>query len=347
MKQNPRYVAIWLLTVSLMIYVLIAIGGFTRLTDSGLSMVDWQPITGIIPPLTQDDWFAEFERYQQYPEYKFVNSDMSLKEFKQIFWVEYLHRIIGRLVAAFFFFPFLYFSIRGYFTRTVTFKLIFVFLLGGLQGLLGWYMVKSGLVDNPAVSQYRLTAHLGLAVVLYGYVLWMALQFFEFRAVVHHYHSSVVHKFSIVCIALVAFMLVSGGLMAGTRAGFVINTFPDMNGQWWPDMIFALSPTWKNFFENVVTIQFMHRWAAILSLIAIIGLWTHRFRIEGFHVRLVLDLILVAILLQICLGILTLLTRVDLAIALAHQSVFVLLLSLLIVLLKITSAPRKLTSVRV
>ena len=337
MNRNPIYIAAWLLLLCFLIYLLIAVGGFTRLTDSGLSIVEWEPITGVIPPLSQTEWRAEFERYQQYPEYKYTHPDMNLAEFKRIYWVEYLHRLIGRFLAVCFFIPFVYFLIRGHLSRKLILRLSAVFLLGGFQGILGWYMVKSGLAENPAVSQYRLTAHLGLAVVLYSYLLWLALQFVEFNRVVYHYRLKLVRRYSCGCLALAGLMLVSGGFMSGTHAGYVLNTFPDMNGKWWPDMIISLSPIWRNFFENVITIQFTHRWSAVLTLIAIIGLWSFRFRLEGFHVKLVLDLLLISILLQFCLGILTLLTRVEISIALVHQSGFVLVLSLLILLLRITS----------
>ena len=339
MNRNPIYIAAWLLLLCFLIYLLIAVGGFTRLTDSGLSIVEWEPITGVIPPLSQTEWRAEFERYQQYPEYKYTHPDMNLAEFKRIYWVEYLHRLIGRFLAVCFFIPFIYFLIRGHLSRKLILRLSAVFLLGGFQGILGWYMVKSGLAENPAVSQYRLTAHLGLAVVLYSYLLWLALQFVEFNRVVNHYRLKLVRRYSCGCLALAGLMLVSGGFMSGTHAGYVLNTFPDMNGKWWPDMIISLSPIWRNFFENVITIQFTHRWSAVLTLIAIIGLWSFRFRLEGFHVKLVLDLLLISILLQFCLGILTLLTRVEISIALVHQSGFVLVLSLLILLLRITSPP--------
>ena len=337
MNRNSIHVAAWLLVVCSLIYSMIAIGGFTRLTDSGLSIVDWDPITGVIPPLSRAEWLAEFEHYQQYPEYRYVHPNMTLTGFKRIYWVEYSHRLIGRLVAVCFFIPFVYFSLRGHLNRKLILRLSVVFILGGLQGFLGWYMVQSGLVDNPAVSQYRLTAHLGLAVVLYGYVLWLALQFLNFNQVVYHHFSNVVRNFSIGCLALAGVMLLSGGFMSGTHAGYVLNTFPDMNGKWWPDMIFSLSPIWRNFFENVITIQFTHRWSAVLILISIIGLWSFRFRLQGFHVKLVLDLLLIATLLQFCLGVLTLLTRVEIGIALVHQSGFVLVLSLLILLIRMTS----------
>ena len=318
---------------------MIAIGGYTRLTDSGLSMVDWNPISGILPPFTESDWNAEFEHYQQFPEYQTVNIDMSIDEFKRIFWVEYAHRIAGRFVAVIFLLPFLYFQIRGYFTGAMSRRLIAVFLLGGLQGLLGWYMVKSGLVDNPSVSQYRLTAHLSLAVFLYAYVLWLAAGLLCGKHQGQHAGSSEgLFKGVIFCIALVVIMQISGGFMAGTHAGFIMNTYPLMNGEWIPDMLFSLTPFWMNFFENVIAIQFLHRWIAFAAVVAIIVLWTRRFSMDQSPLRVVLDIAMIVAIGQFLLGIATLLSRVHLPIALIHQSGFVFLLSTLVILLRLAAS---------
>ena len=321
-----------------MIYGVIAIGGFTRLTDSGLSMVDWNPISGILPPFTESDWNAEFEHYQQFPEYQTVNIDMSLDEFKRIFWVEYAHRVAGRIVAVTFLFPFLYFQFRGYFTGAMSRRLIAVFLLGGMQGLLGWYMVKSGLVDDPSVSQYRLTAHLSLAVFLYAYILWLAAGLLCDKPQGQQVGSSKgLMKGVIFCIALVVIMQVSGGFMAGTHAGFILNTYPLMNGEWIPDMLFSLTPFWVNFFENVIAIQFLHRWIAFVAVVAIIIVWTRRFSMAQSPLRVVLDIAMIVAIGQFLLGIATLLSRVHLPIALIHQSGFLLLLSTLVILLRLVA----------
>ncbi len=296
-------------------------------------MVDWQPISGVVPPITESEWLDEFKRYKQYPEFKFINQDMNLNEFKRIFWVEYLHRVVGRIVAIVFFVPFIYFLVRGYLTRPFAIRLMVVFALGGLQGLLGWYMVQSGLVNNPAVSQYRLTAHLGLAVVLYSYVLWLALSLIRNTYPVEERQAVHVWRGAILAIAIVVLMQVSGGFMAGTHAGFVINTFPDMNGELLPEMMFAMQPVWKNLSENTVTIQFFHRWVAVLALLCIGGLWVLRWRLINRSLKKILDLVALVALLQFSLGVTTLLTRVELSVALAHQSGFVLLLTLLIIAL--------------
>ena len=319
-----------------MIYAIIAIGGYTRLTNSGLSIVTWQPVSGIIPPLTEDQWEVEFDIYKQFPEFQIVNPDLTLVGFKQIFWVEYVHRLAGRLVALVFLLPFIYFLFRGYLTRRFIVRLAAVFILGGIQGLLGWYMVKSGLINNPSVSQYRLTAHLSLAVILYSYVLWLSVSLFGFQALERHPSLPSIRRLAVACIGLVALMQLSGGFMAGTQAGFVINTFPDMNGKWVPDLLFPLSPLWRNLFENVVTIQFIHRWTAVATVLAIAVLWLQRFQIKSKSVKLGIDIAFLAALMQFSLGVSTLLSQVEISIAIAHQSGFVLLLSVLIILIRAT-----------
>ena len=301
-------------------------------------MVDWNPISGILPPFSESDWNAEFEHYQQFPEYQTVNIDMSLDEFKRIFWVEYAHRVAGRIVAVTFLLPFLYFQFRGYFTGAMSRRLIAVFLLGGLQGLLGWYMVKSGLVDDPSVSQYRLTAHLSLAVFLYAYILWLAAGLLCGKPQGQQVGSSKgLMKGVIFCIALVVIIQVSGGFMAGTHAGFILNTYPLMNGEWIPDMLFSLTPFWVNFFENVIAIQFLHRWIAFVAVVAIIIVWTRRFSMVQSPLRVALDIAMIVAIGQFLLGIATLLSRVHLPVALIHQSGFVLLLSTLVILLRLVA----------
>ncbi len=337
--RNQLPVAVWLLAVCALIYLVIAIGGYTRLTDSGLSIVTWDPISGVIPPLSHDEWVAEFERYQEFPEFKHVNQTMNLAEFKRIYWVEYAHRLAARGLALAFLLPFIYFLVRRCLSRPLIVRLAAVFALGGLQGLLGWYMVASGLVDNPAVSQYRLTAHLSLAVLLYSYILWLAIGLLPKRQPPDDSDSAYIRKVGVICLCLIALMQVSGGFMAGTHAGFVINTFPDMNGELIPQMMGSLQPWWRNLFENVVTIQFVHRWSAAAAVIAIAALWFGRFKTQRLLLRRLVDLVLVIALLQFGFGIATLLSQVHLPIALAHQSGFVLLLTVLVTTLRVTWNP--------
>ena len=334
-NRNPRHVAAWLLVVCALIYCVIAIGGYTRLTESGLSIVAWEPISGVIPPLSLEQWTSEFEHYQQFPEFKVVNQDMQLAEFKRIYWIEYAHRLAARLVALVFLVPFVFFLVRGYLSKQLTARLVAVFVLGGFQGLLGWYMVASGLIDNPAVSQYRLTAHLSLAVILLGYVLWLAVSLIPIQQKISAADRSYFRTTAVICIVLVGLMQVSGGFMAGTHAGFVINTFPDMNGEFIPTMIGSLEPFWRNLFENVVTIQFFHRWLAVVSVIAVAVLWIGRFRTALPLLKRLADLLMVIVLLQFTMGVSTLLSQVHLPVALIHQSGFVVLLTVLIVTLRL------------
>ena len=333
--RNPMHVAVWLLIICAMIYCAIAIGGYTRLTDSGLSMVDWHPVSGVLPPLSQTQWIAEFEHYQQFPEYQTVNSDLSLEGFKRIFWIEYAHRIAGRLVALAFLLPFIIFQLRGYLSIAMSLRLIAVFLAGALQGWLGWFMVQSGMVNDPSVSQYKLTAHLSLAVLIYSYVLWLSIGLICGKLRLKLDGSNRLFAGFSFCIALVVIMLVSGGFMSGTRAGFVVNTFPHMNGEWIPDMLFSLTPLWANLFENVIAIQFIHRWVAFAVVGVITILWFQRFSMNRSATRVMLDIVMVVAICQFCLGVATLVSRVQLPVALAHQSGFVMLLSALIIMLRL------------
>ena len=305
---------------------MVILGGVTRLTGSGLSMVQWQPIMGVLPPLNNVQWEKSFLLYQQYPEYTLKNTHMDLTAFKSIFYFEYAHRLLGRLIGILFFIPLVYFSLTKKLSKSLWPKLALMFLLGGLQGLLGWYMVKSGLVDNPHVSQYRLTAHLGLAVLIYGYMLWVALGLLQPR---DKPLSSGWWRGLSICVPVCVFVtMLSGGFVAGLKAGFVYNTFPLMVGKWIPPGLFLLDPGWRNFFENITMVQFDHRVLA-MSLFALVFLYcllawrTHRW----LRRRVGLYLLFAALLLQVALGISTLLLRVPVGIAASHQGGALILLS--------------------
>lgn len=300
---------------------MIILGGVTRLTNSGLSMVEWEPIMGTIPPLNQSEWEETFQKYRAFPEYQKLNKGMSLNEFKSIFWFEYAHRLLGRTIGIVFLLPFLYFLFAGKVRRSLVPKLVLMFILGGMQGLLGWYMVKSGLVDNPRVSQYRLTAHLIAAVAIYSYMFWVALSLLSPMA--NNANSPGIaglRKYALGITALVIVMILSGGFVAGTRAGFAFNTFPLMQGYFFPPGMFAMSPAYINLFENIATIQFNHRILAYVLCIAIPLFWfaSRRVTLEGrtqvgFHV------LLIVLVLQVVLGISTLLLVVPVPLAAAHQ----------------------------
>ncbi|MBE9562518.1 MAG: COX15/CtaA family protein, partial [Proteobacteria bacterium] len=262
-SSTDKTIAIWLLICCATIFAMVILGGVTRLTGSGLSMVVWKPIMGILPPFNQVEWEIAFQQYQQFPEYQLKNFHMNLAEFKTIFWFEYAHRLLGRGIGLIFIVPMLIFMFKGMVARPLVPKLIIMFILGGLQGLLGWYMVKSGLVDNPHVSQYRLTAHFGLAVIIYGYIFWVAIGLlFPGKNTKHS-----LTNFSVITTSLIFITMLSGGFVAGLKAGWFFNTFPLMNGQWIPEGILSLEPLWRNFFEDILTVQFNHRLLATLIFI--------------------------------------------------------------------------------
>ena len=320
-----KSIAAWLLGCCALVFAMVVVGGVTRLTDSGLSIVEWQPLVGTLPPLGQNDWEELFEKYHQTPQYQKVNVGMSLDEFKGIFWWEYFHRLLGRVIGLAFFVPFLYFIIRKAIDGPLGLKLAGIFLLGGLQGAMGWYMVKSGLVDNPHVSQYRLTAHLGLAFVIYAAMFWVALGLLQpagaTGAALSNSRLRGLRQFSIALTALIFVMVLSGGFVAGIRAGLAYNTFPLMNGHFIPPEIFMLDPWYRNFFDNMATVQFDHRMIAwiLAILIPIFWLKSRSVPLSG-SARLACTLLLVMLAVQISLGISTLLLVVPLPLAAAHQA---------------------------
>lgn len=323
--QKP--IAVWLLACCALVFAMVVVGGVTRLTNSGLSIVEWQPIIGTFPPISQSDWEVVFEKYHQTPQYKKVNQGMSLEEFKGIFWWEYFHRLLGRVIGLAFFIPFVYFVARKGIDRPLGLKLAGIFLLGGLQGAMGWYMVKSGLVDNPHVSQYRLTAHLGLAFVIYAAMLWVALELlFSAGPSYADRRLRSLRRFSLALTTLIFIMVLSGGFVAGIRAGLAYNTFPLMNGHFIPPEIFMLEPWYRNFFDNMATVQFDHRiiaWALAI-LVPIFWFKSRQLPLPA-GTRLACNLLLAMLMLQISLGIATLLLVVPLPLAAAHQAGAVLL----------------------
>jgi cytochrome c oxidase assembly protein subunit 15 len=297
-----------------MVFAMVVIGGVTRLTQSGLSIVEWQPILGTLPPIGDAAWEAAFAEYQKFPEYQKVNQGMTLDAFKSIFWVEYIHRLWGRLIGLVFAAPLVLFWIRGRLPRALRWPLVGIFALGGLQGALGWYMVKSGLIDRPDVSPYRLTAHLLLAVAIYGAVLWIA-----FGLVAPRGRGGPSRRLGRWLLALVVLTIAAGGFVAGLDAGFAFNTFPLMDGKLVPDDYAALSPAWQNVFENISAVQFNHRWLAIATLVLAAAFW-RSLSGQAPAVRLAGQLVLAAAGLQVTLGIATLLLIVPVPLAAAHQA---------------------------
>lgn len=316
---------------------MIVLGGLTRLTESGLSIVHWKPFTGTLPPMTVEAWQAEFEEYRTSPQYEQVNFGMTLEEFKGIFWLEYLHRLAGRAIGFVFLLPFLWFAVRKQLTRPLTFRLLGLFALGGLQGVIGWYMVKSGLIDVPSVSPYRLALHLGTAFVLMGALIWVALDLLRTEEKLAAATSLPRWVLNAVC-ALVTILFVQillGALVAGLDAGLVYNTFPLMDGHWVPNGLYIMEPAWKNHFENVTMVQFQHRIGAYITTLAILtfvaAVWkqTHKITI-GSRLRRYLMLLSAALIVQMALGIMTLLGNVPIMLASKHQAAAAILFAIAI-----------------
>lgn len=321
MERSTRTrVAAWLFACCALLFAMIVIGGITRLTRSGLSIVEWQPIVGTLPPLSEAEWMEIFEKYRLTPEYKQVNFGMSLDDFKGIFWWEYIHRLLGRLIGLAFFIPYAWFLLRRKLDSEHAWKLGGIFLLGAAQGAMGWYMVKSGLVDDPKVSQYRLTAHLGLAFVIFAAMFWVALDMLKPQVAVASAYVQRLARWATGAAWLVFVMVLSGGLVAGIRAGYAYNTFPLMNGHLIPPEIMMLEPWYLNFFNNMATVQFDHRLIAWLLVLLIPGLWVaSREATVPARAKRVSHFLVVALVLQFCLGVATLLMRVPVVLGTAHQ----------------------------
>ena len=323
-----RQIAQWLIFCAVVIFAMILLGGATRLTNSGLSMVEWKPLVGAIPPLSEQDWQETFDKYKQFPEYQKINHGMSMHEFKTIFMYEYLHRVLGRLIGVLFAVPMIYFAVRRRLRPGLAPGLIALFFLGGLQGLLGWYMVKSGLVDNPRVSQYRLTAHLGVAVAIYAYMLWLAFELLFARSRQSTVERAPFARWTLVLVALVYLMILSGGMVAGTDAGFAYPTWPLMGDSFIPPGLYATSPAWLAMFEDITTIQFNHRmFAYFLFVVLNVSAFLVYRRATSGRGRLAAALLVITLIIQVILGISTLLLHVPVALGVAHQGGAVLLLT--------------------
>ncbi|MFO1206874.1 MAG: COX15/CtaA family protein [Burkholderiales bacterium] len=314
-------VAAWLFACCALVFAMIVIGGVTRLTHSGLSITEWQPIVGAVPPLSDAAWQDAFSKYRETPEFREVNRHMTLSEFKPIFWMEWAHRFLGRLIGIVFVVPFLYFVASRQLDRRLTWQFAGIFLLGALQGAMGWYMVKSGLVDDPRVSQFRLTAHLGLAFLIYGLMFWVALDLVRPRDAQPDPRYAGLRRYATGLIGLIFVMVLSGGFVAGIRAGFAYNTFPLMNGHVVPPEVFMLEPWWRNFFSNMATVQFDHRLIAwVLAFVVPLFWWRSGGARLSPLARLACHVLLGAVVLQIALGITTLLLVVPIGLAAAHQA---------------------------
>ena len=316
------WIRAWLFVLCGLIFLMIVVGGATRLTDSGLSITEWKPIVGIIPPLSAGDWQDAFQKYQQIPEYQRINKGMTLGAFKKIFWWEWAHRSLGRFIGFAVALPFLVFWLTGKIERRIVPWIVGMFVLGGLQGLLGWYMVMSGLVDRVDVSQYRLAAHLGLAIFLFGYIFWLALGIGGKQWLATQTTKDRRLVLSAGGLVVLLFLQIGlGALVAGLDAGLSHNTWPLMDGALVPGGLFEISPWYLNMFENVATVQFNHRVVAYAGLIwAVIHTVQTGSRYGEGSALVRSALLLIAIFVQAALGIWTLLMQVPISLGLAHQA---------------------------
>ncbi len=321
MSERPtRPVLIWLAVLLAMVAAMVMLGGVTRLTGSGLSMVEWRPLMGALPPMGDAEWQAVFEKYQRFPQYQQVNQWMALEDFKRIFFWEYLHRLVGRLVGVVFFLPWIFFVVRGRLRGRWMWRTLVAGVLGGLQGLLGWFMVRSGLVDLPAVSHLRLAAHLSLAFVVACWIAWLL---YEALPADEAPPRPALARAAWALVAVVALQTVYGAFMAGTRAGFLFATFPDMHGE--------MVPTLGHLTNDPTTIHFIHRalgWVALLAGCA--WWWRGRAVATSIRQRRAVHLVLVAVGFQFLLGVATVVMRVPTTIATAHQLGALLLICVLL-----------------
>lgn len=327
----------WLLGVIALIVCMVAVGGITRLTGSGLSIVEWQPLMGAIPPLDAAQWQETFAKYQASPQYRLTNAGMSLDEFKQIFFWEYIHRLLGRLIGVAFFLPLVWFWSRGLVTGALRGRLVFALLLGGLQGLMGWLMVKSGLVDEPRVSHLRLAAHLGLALLIMGWLAWLVLDARPRDPAARPFPRLLAWAI----LGCGALQIVYGAFVAGLRAGWGFNTFPKMGDAWLPDAVFALEPWWINLLHGHAAVQFVHRWTGTLLLLLVAAAWLRARGDTATRVRAAATLLLALVIVQYGLGVYTLVNVVPIVPAVIHQAWAALLLLGMVNLLQAAcAAPR-------
>ena len=326
-KKDNKNVIYWLLTGCFLIFVMIVVGGITRLTHSGLSISSYKLITGTIPPLNEAQWIAEFEHYQQFPEYQKLHSHFDLEDFKDIYFWEYIHRVLGRLLGIVFIIPFLYFLFKRQLTKSTIKKSLILLFLGGLQGFLGWYMVKSGLVDRPSVSHYRLAMHLTTAFLTFAYTFWVAMDlWYPVKKQIDKHIRNLIR----VGLAILLIQIVWGAFVAGLNAGWIHNFWPWMtDGEWIHETVYTeQTPLWRNFVEGKSGVQFVHRYMAYVVVGFIAFLWYKtRNRQLTTPQRNGINLLLVLVLVQFTLGVFTLILRVPVTLGVLHQVVAFFLLA--------------------
>lgn len=324
---RPRAIANWLLAVAGLVFVMIIVGGITRLTESGLSITRWDPIAGTIPPLNEADWQHAFDLYRESPQYQQVNRGMTLNDFKFIYFWEFIHRLLGRVIGVAFAVPLIWFAVKKAIPKGYGWKLVALLALGGLQGVIGWWMVASGLVDVPEVSHIRLAVHLLTAFLIFGALLWVAFDLYRL-AKVPDARPAKMPLAAIWALAVLAVQMLFGAYVAGLEAGYAFNTWPLMGEQLYPEHAPWLEPALRNFVDNPVMVQFVHRWLAFVAA-AVIG-WLAWLAWKAGEKSAAVHLV-GAVVLQIMLGIATILTGVKLWIGVAHQGMAAVLLAFLLI----------------
>ena len=339
MNDTNKPIIIWLLSGCFLIFIMVVIGGITRLTHSGLSMVNWNLFIDVVPPLNHQQWQETFDLYKQYPEYQIHNYNFTLAKFKSIFFWEYLHRLIGRLLGLVFIIPFIYFLLKRKLNKMLILQTSTLLIIGAGQGVIGWWMVKSGLVDNPDVSHYRLAVHLITAFLTYAYAFWIVLSL-NYRK--QNMRDRFFYNLSFALLLAIIIQIIYGAFVAGLNAGFIFNTWPKMNGEWIHSSVYSMTPMWLNFIEGMGGVQFVHRILAIVIFGLILFMWGKgRFlQFSGKQSRILSLLIIVAIV-QTLLGIFTLLSSVTIWLALLHQTGAFILLSATVYSLFIFSGKRR------
>lgn len=339
MKANHRIdksLVIWLLTGCFLVALMVIVGGITRLTESGLSIVNWNLIMGTLPPLNEHQWQEVFELYRQSPEFQKVNAHFEMEDFKSIFWWEYIHRLLGRILGLVFLIPFVYFLYKKKVTGSLKTKLWIIFLLGAFQGFLGWFMVKSGLVDRPSVSHYRLAAHLTTALFLYAYILWVALQVMIPRQAARSAGAGKLKKWTVALLSILTLQIIYGAFVAGLNAGFIVNTFPLMTGAVvHPSIGRALGDMGLSALtEHILTVQFIHRYLG--KLLVVLGFWVWwkywKTDVSG-PVKVALNWTALVFAGQFLLGVFTLLFLVPVWMGVLHQFGAIVLLTVLVYML--------------
>ncbi|MCZ2140460.1 MAG: COX15/CtaA family protein [Bacteroidia bacterium] len=324
MKTN-RAIIIWLYTGCFLVFAMVVVGGITRLTGSGLSITEWNVITGSIPPMSEQHWQEEFLKYQQSPQFKHINSSFQLHDFKAIYWWEYLHRLIGRLMGIIFIVPFLYFLAKKQISKSLLPKLIFIFILGAWQGFLGWYMVKSGLVNQPYVSHIRLAIHLMNALITFGYIFWVTLDLKREHTLERNFASPAIKQLSIFTFIVLNIQIIYGAFVAGLKAGLIYNTWPKMGNEWIATTVHNAvhQHGWLSLVEDRPTIQFIHRTVAILVLILVYYIWSNRHKhkwVLNDRQKQATSYAMVFLSIQVLLGIFTLLYHVPIWLGVVHQA---------------------------